>query len=137
MVYRLDAMDAYNKHLVKKIEVVGVEQKGTTGTQRPCLSRTDPYLYRQPQARINFDVMRKRRHHRPAVESGQRRLRPLCWENGGLEEYSTASSSTASTAEHHSLCQRRDVVETGQMIGKTTEDVIRRNQIRETIQEAY
>lgn len=30
MVYRLDAMDAYNKHLVKKIEVVGVEQKSTT-----------------------------------------------------------------------------------------------------------
>lgn len=31
-VYRLDAIDAYDKRLVKKIEVIGVHQVGTTGT---------------------------------------------------------------------------------------------------------
>lgn len=33
-VYRLDAIDAYDKRLVKKIEVIGVHQVGTTGTTR-------------------------------------------------------------------------------------------------------
>lgn len=28
MIYRLDAMDAYNKHLVKKIAVKGIESHG-------------------------------------------------------------------------------------------------------------
>ncbi|MBN2829857.1 MAG: DEAD/DEAH box helicase family protein, partial [Candidatus Cloacimonetes bacterium] len=36
-VYRLDALDAYNKHLVKKIQVKGINLKGSTGT--------DGYLY--------------------------------------------------------------------------------------------
>ena len=31
-VYRLDAVDAYNKRLVKKIQVKGINLKGTTGT---------------------------------------------------------------------------------------------------------
>jgi type III restriction enzyme len=36
-VYRLDALDAYNKRLVKKIQVKGINLKGLTGT--------DAYLY--------------------------------------------------------------------------------------------
>ena len=31
-IFRLDALDAYNKHLVKKIQVKGINLKGTTGT---------------------------------------------------------------------------------------------------------
>src|SRR5690606_33540950 len=31
-IYRLDALDAYNKRLVKKIQVKGVNLKGSTGT---------------------------------------------------------------------------------------------------------
>ena len=31
-VYRLDALDAYNKRLVKKIQVKGINLKGSTGT---------------------------------------------------------------------------------------------------------
>jgi len=56
MVYRLDAIDAYNKHLVKKIEVKGISQKGSTAT--------NGYIYLEeivlgkgnPQARIGFDI---------------------------------------------------------------------------------
>ena len=32
MVYRLDAMEAYNKKLVKKITVKGIQESGTTAT---------------------------------------------------------------------------------------------------------
>ena len=37
MIYRLDAMEAYNKRLVKKIRVTGITQNGT--------SSTDSYIY--------------------------------------------------------------------------------------------
>ena len=33
MVYRLDAMEAYNKHLVKKIAVKGITESGSTATE--------------------------------------------------------------------------------------------------------
>ena len=33
MVYRLDAIEAYNRHLVKKIAVKGVSASGTTATE--------------------------------------------------------------------------------------------------------
>lgn len=56
-VYVLDALDAYNRKLVKKIEVVGFELKNLGGT--------DCYIYlsdiiltkdKAPQARIEFEV---------------------------------------------------------------------------------
>ena len=39
MVYRLDAMDAYNKRLVKKIAVKGITESGTTCTLRVLISQ--------------------------------------------------------------------------------------------------
>lgn len=60
-VYRLDAIDAYDKRLVKKIEVIGVHQVGTTGTTA--------YLYLDeiispkkggaPRARIVYEKKQK------------------------------------------------------------------------------
>lgn len=58
-VYVLDALDAYNQKLVKRIEVVGFELKNLKGT--------DCYIYlsdiilskdKAPQARIEFEVQR-------------------------------------------------------------------------------
>ena len=58
MVYRLDAIDAYNKKLVKKIEVKGIRQVGSTAT--------NGFLYldeivvskgKNPQARITYDII--------------------------------------------------------------------------------
>lgn len=55
-VYRLDALDAYNKRLVKKIQVKGINLKGTTGTtgylylEEISLSTTKP-----PFAVVEFE----------------------------------------------------------------------------------
>lgn len=133
MVYRLDAMDAYNKHLVKKIEVVGVEQKGTTGTNgyvylEQILISTD-----NPQARINFDVMRKSGtivQQSKVVSDGF----DLYAQSGGLEEYRDGFVIDRIDGRTNTIhFVNGETLEAGQMIGKTTEDVIRRNQIRETI----
>ena len=56
MVYRLDAVDAYNKRLVKKIAVKGITESGSTAT--------DSYLYLEsinlsksnPTATLQFEV---------------------------------------------------------------------------------
>lgn len=55
-VYRLDALDAYNKRLVKKIQVKGINLKGSTGTtgylylEQISLSTTKP-----PYAVVEFE----------------------------------------------------------------------------------
>ncbi len=133
MVYRLDAMDAYNKHLVKKIEVVGVEQKGTTGTNGYVYLEQILITTGNPQARINYDVMRKSgtvAQQSKVVGDGF----DLYEQSGGLEEYRdgfVVDRIDGRTNTIHFV--NGETLETGQMMGKTTEDVIRRNQIRETI----
>lgn len=133
MVYRLDALDAYNKHLVKKIEVVGVEQKGTTATNGYVYLENIIISTGNPQARINFDVMRK-----AGTTTQQSRVVSegfdLYQQSGGLEEY--RDGFVVERIDGRDGCIRfanGTVLLAGQMVGKTTEDVIRRNQIRETI----
>lgn len=59
-IYRLDALDAYNKKLVKKIKVKGISVKGTTGTNE--------YIYFEginlnnkdkPTAKLEFEIKQK------------------------------------------------------------------------------
>jgi type III restriction enzyme len=85
-VYRLDALDAYNKKLVKKINVKGVTVKGTTGT--------DGYLYLEgidlsqkhyPLARLEFE-----KRNRSGIRRELRRVSVndnLYELSGGLEQY--------------------------------------------------
>ena len=57
MVYRLDAMDAYNQHLVKKIAALGVTLTGSTGTNGYVyLEGVDLYKNKAPTARLGFEV---------------------------------------------------------------------------------
>ena len=56
MVYRLDAMDAYNRKLVKKIEVKGISQLGSTATNGFVYLDEIVIGKGNPQARISFDV---------------------------------------------------------------------------------
>jgi type III restriction enzyme len=133
MVYRLDAMDAYNKHLVKKIEVVGVQQVGTTGTNGYVYLEQIIISQEAPQARINFDVARKGGtigQQSKIVSEGF----DLYEQSGQLEEYRDNFIVNRIDGRDHSIhfANGLRLVE-GEMVGNTNEDVIRRNQIRETI----
>ena len=55
MVYRLDAMEAYNKRLVKKIAVKGVSQSGTTATEGFVYLESINLSDKNPMATISFD----------------------------------------------------------------------------------
>lgn len=138
-IYRLDAIDAFNKRLVKKIEVMGVEQVGTTAT--------NGYLYldsivlskkkgEAPCARISFDATTKvgLRTATRLVDEGF----DLYAESGGLEAY--RNGYIIERIDGAKGCIRlsngQEIYE-GQAIGAITEDILRRIQIRTTIQKHF
>ena len=138
-VYRLDAIDAFNKHLVKKIEVMGVEQVGTTGTngylhlESIVLSKTKGEA---PRARISFDAA-GRVGLRTATRTVDKGF-DLYAESGELEAY--RDGFTIEDIDGVKGCIRlssgQEIYE-GQAIGVVTEETIRRIQIRTTIQKHF
>ena len=57
MVYRLDALNAYNQHLVKKIAALGVTLEGSTATNGYVYCEgIDLYKDKAPTARLGFEV---------------------------------------------------------------------------------
>lgn len=135
-VYRLDAIDAFQKCLVKKIEVMGVEQVGTTGT--------NGYLYLDaivlsrrkggaPRARISFDAASKGglRTATRLVDIGF----DLYPESGELEAYRDGYIIEAIDGVNGLIrLSSGQVIYEGQAVGDLTEEVVRRIQIRTTIQ---
>ena len=134
MVYRLDAIDAYNKKLVKKIEVKGIRQVGSTAT--------NGFLYldeivvskgKNPQARITYDIMGNTGNVRQTTKLVSEGF-DLYEQSGQMAEY-----------RDHYVVERIDgragmvkllngmVLYEGDSQGEVTEDVMRRIQIRETI----
>lgn len=135
-VYRLDAIEAFNKRLVKKIEVMGVEQVGTTATNgylyldTIVLSKTKGEA---PRARISFDSTGKvgLRIATRLVDEGF----DLYAESGELEAY--RDGYIIECIDGVKGCIRlssgQEIYE-GQAVGAITEDAVRRIQIRTTIQ---
>lgn len=56
MVYRLDAMDAYNQHLVKKIAALGITLTGSTATNSYVYLEGIDLYNKAPTARRGFEV---------------------------------------------------------------------------------
>ena len=59
MVYRLDAMEAYNKRLVKKIAVKGISESGTSATESYVYLESINLSNAAPTATIQFDCKGK------------------------------------------------------------------------------
>ena len=138
-VYRLDAIDAFNKHLVKKIEVMGVEQVGTTATngylhlESIVLSKTKG---ESPRARISFDAT-----SRVGLRTATRTVGEgfdLYAESGELEAYRDGFTieDIDGIKGYIRLSSGQEIYE-GQAIGVVTEETIRRIQIRATIQKHF
>ena len=132
MIYRLDAMDAYNKKLVKKISVVGIEQKGSTATNGYLYLESIELSEGNPRARIGFD---KR------VGNGVKQVTQLVadrfdvYQNSGeLQEY--ADGWRIKEIDGYNRCihlQNNTTLYEGEVIGAVNEQVIRKAQIRATI----
>ena len=132
MIYRLDAMEAYNKRLVKKIAVKGITESGSTATESYIYLESINLSKAAPTATIQFDFKGATsiRKITRIVSEGYN----LYDNSGQMEEYKEGFVVSR-------IDGRDDSVEfingiklyAGDVIGKVAEDQLRRIQIRETI----
>ena len=132
MIYRLDAMEAYNKKLVKKIAVKGITESGSTATESYIYLESINLSKKDPTATIQFDF------------KGATGIRKICrtvgigynlYDNSGqMEEYKVGFVVKAIDGRDDSVEFLNGVkLYAGDVIGKVSEEQLRRIQIRETI----
>ena len=134
MIYRLDALDAYNKKLVKQIEVRGVSVIGDGATSGYVyLSKINTFVGKDPTAVVEID-------YKTADGTVRKKLMTLdeghnLYEKSGhLNEYATGWTISRIRAD-------QDYIEflngtklyIGEAVGDVNEEQLRRIQIRETI----
>ena len=132
MIYRLDALEAYNKKLVKKISVKGICASGTTGTEGFVFLESINLSENDPTATIRFDFKGKSgvRQVSRVVNTGFK----LYDHSGHLEEYKNGYTvSIIDGRDEHIEFVNGKKIFVGEHIGKIDEDKIRRIQIHETI----
>lgn len=131
MVYRLDAMEAYNKKLVKKIAVKGVSKSGITATEGFVYLESINLSDKNPTATISFDYKGKTiRQVTRKVSEGFN----LYDNSNGMEEYKDRYTITSIDGRDNSVQFLNGIkIFAGDVIGKVNENQLRRIQIRETI----
>ena len=132
MIYRLDAMDAYNKRLVKKIAVKGVSESGTTATESYLYLESVNLSKSDPTATLQFDVkMAKGTKPKSRIVKVGDNLYDY---SGGLEEYRDGYVVKFIDGRDDSVEFLNGIkIYAGDVVGKVAEDQLRRVQIRETI----
>ena len=131
-VYRLDALDAFNQKLVKKISVRGIKTRGLAGTA--------PYMYlegievskKAPIARLEMEVK---------MASGEikRQLKRLDYGtnlldvSGGLQAYNGFTISQIDANKDVVEFSNGEDINAGEATKDISEEHMRRIQIRETI----
>jgi type III restriction enzyme len=131
-VHRLDALDAYNQKLVKKIAVRGISTRGFTGTNAYLyLESIEVSATKPPVARIELEVQTKTGIKRETRKLGKNDN--LLDVSVGLSQYKgfviadiDAVADTVSFTNGHRL-------QSGEATGDADEMTIRRIQIRESI----
>ena len=132
MVYRLDAMEAYNKRLVKKIAVKGITESGSTATEGFVYLESINLSKDAPTATIQFDVMGTKgiRKVSRIVSKGYN----LYDNSGQLDEYKNGFVVRNIDGRDDSIEFINGIkMHSGEIIGNINEEQLRRIQIRETI----
>lgn len=131
MVYRLDAMEAYNKRLVKKIAVKGVSQSDTTATEGFVYLESINLSDKNPTATISFDYKGKTiRQVTRKVSEGFN----LYDNSNSMEEYKDRYTITSIDGRDNSVQFANSIkIYAGEVVGSVNENQMRRIQIRETI----
>lgn len=132
-VHRLDALDAYNQKLVKKIAVRGIQTRGLAGTNAYLYLEGIEISKKAPVARLEIEVK---------LASGEikRQLKRLEFrddlfaESGELDQYRDGFTISQIDARNDTVEFTNGVVlRAGEATGDVSERDIRRIQIRETI----
>jgi type III restriction enzyme len=135
MVYKLDPVDAYEKQLVKQIEVA--EFKVEDGSNTAYIKLISVDNTKSPiTAKVEIDVMKSGKVSRKKITVKQGD--DLFERSGGRDIYSGYIINDiycAEGAEYIDFTSRPEIVELGQTIGGVDEDARKRLQIRKTIEE--
>ena len=132
LIYVLDALDAFNKKLVKKIEVKGFEVKNFRGT--------DSYLYleqivlsskKPPMAKIELEIGYNKSINRKSHILGV--SDDLYYVSQEMEQYKGYTISEIDPLRGTVTFTNGEVISTGDIVGDISEKDMRRIQIRETI----
>lgn len=132
LVYVLDALDAYNKKLVKKIEVKGFQVKNFRGT--------DKYLFleniiispkKPPMAKIEFEIKYQKSINRETRILGVDDS--LYSISNNMEQYKGYHISDIDPIRGTVTFTNGEVLSRGEVVGDVSEKDMRRIQIRETI----
>ena len=132
MIYRLDALEAYNKRLVKKIAVKGISVSGSTATEGYVYIQSINLSKGNPTATIEFDIKNKTGFSPKTrvVTEGYN----LFANSGGLDEYKDGYTVLRIDGRDSSVeFTNGKKLFAGDVVGSVSEDQLRRIQIRETI----
>ena len=132
MMYRLDAMEAYNKQLVKKIAVKGITESGSTATESYIYLEGINLSKDAPTATLQFDCKGVSGIHKITrkVSEGYN----LYDNSGQMEEYKQGFVVSRIDGRDDSVEFLNGIkLYAGDVLGKVSEDQLRRIQIRETI----
>jgi type III restriction enzyme len=135
MVYRLDAVDAYQKQLVKKISVKGISIKGSTATTGYLyLQKINVYPNRKPDATV---VIEYNATNSTEITKKIKKLdhgSNIYNHSGEIESYRDGFViSEINAAEGYVEFTGGLRLSVGECVGETHADDLRRIQIRETI----
>ena len=132
MVYRLDAMEAYNKRLVKKIAVKGITESGSTATEGYVYLEGINLSKADPTATLEFDYKGAKGIRKKTMKVG---IGFNLYDNSGnLDEYKNGFVVKFIDGRDNSVEFLNGIkIFAGDVIGKVSEDQLRRIQIRETI----
>ena len=132
MIYRLDAIEAYNKRLVKKIAVKGISVSGSTATEGYVYVQSINLSKGNPTATIEFDIKNKTGFSPKTrvVTEGY----SLFDNSGELAEYKDGYTVLRIDGRDSSVeFTNGKKLFAGDVIGAVSEEQLRRIQIRETI----
>ncbi len=132
LIYRLDALEAYNKRLVKKIAVKGISVTGTTATESYLyLEKINLFGDKAPTATLEYEIKGANgiRKSLRTIDEGYN----LYAKSGDLDEYKGFTVSRISGLTNTVEFTNGVIISVGDVIGAVNEDHIRRIQIRETI----
>ena len=131
-VYRLDALDAYNRKLVKKIAVRGISLKGQAGSSAYLyLQGIDVFRDKPPAARVELEIRRA-----TGIKAETRILGKgdnLHAKSGELDQYKGFVVSDINALDNTLSFTNGVVLTAGDAVGDVNETVLRRLQIREAV----
>ena len=131
-VHRLDALDAYNHKLVKKIAVRGISTKGLTGTNGYLyLESIEVSTSKPPMARVEMEIQNKTGIKREVRKLGKKdNLQDI---SNGLGQYSGFIIADIDAVTGTVSFTNGQELRTGEAAGDVNEATLRRIQIREAI----